>query len=171
MSFGSARKRKGEVAYLNEQSVTKPSDEKQAEELPLVDSKWVRFGLFLSLLFGIAVYASRYATLKVDGLTRSSSSSSSETKSLSTAASHSSNDPPYAALRGASSLKDQCTVWMAPSSLKGVNGYGIYTTRNLADGESILGHPDGVSVPVWNYRYTKEPEAVERYAWRKVWKN
>lgn len=32
----------------------------------------------------------------------------------------------------------ECSIWMGPSSLPGVNGFGIYTTRNIAWQESIL---------------------------------
>lgn len=40
------------------------------------------------------------------------------------------------------------TIWMAPSSLKGQPGFGIYTTRDIAKKEAILAGPDGPSLPV-----------------------
>jgi hypothetical protein len=54
------------------------------------------------------------------------------------------------------------TIWIAPSSLKGVNGYGIFTTRDLAAGESLLGAPDGVAVPVERYQHPSKPAVRER---------
>eukprot|EP00977_Amphora_coffeiformis_P021426 scaffold9318_cov147-Amphora_coffeaeformis.AAC.5 len=37
---------------------------------------------------------------------------------------------------------------MAPSSLKGHAGLGIYTTRGIAANDSILAAPDGPALPV-----------------------
>jgi hypothetical protein len=51
-----------------------------------------------------------------------------------------------------SSSSSQCTVWMAPSSLKGLHGFGVFTTRPIALGEKVLNGPDGVSIPVEAYR-------------------
>jgi len=78
---------------------------------------------------------------------------------------------PYASTSEASSTlpgeEKECTVWIAPSSLRGVNGYGIFTTRDIRKGESILGAPDGVGIPVGSYHYNEEPKARERRLWRK----
>lgn len=46
-------------------------------------------------------------------------------------------------------MKQQsCTIWMAPSSLPGNSGWGVYTTRDLGPGESLLGYADGVAITV-----------------------
>jgi len=50
-------------------------------------------------------------------------------------------------------------------------GYGIYTTRFLKDGESILGAPDGVGIPVEAQNDWEEPKALERKQWHNVWGN
>lgn len=42
----------------------------------------------------------------------------------------------------------QCNIWMAPSSLKGLDGYGIFTTRDIKKGTSIFPESDGPSIPV-----------------------
>lgn len=34
--------------------------------------------------------------------------------------------------------EDECGIWLAPSSLKGHPGFGIYTTRDIGKTESIL---------------------------------
>lgn len=49
---------------------------------------------------------------------------------------------------GTTTEESECTVWIAPSSLKGVNGYGVFTTRDIQKGEPILGAPDGLGVIV-----------------------
>lgn len=63
------------------------------------------------------------------------------------------------------------TVWMAPSSLKGFAGYGVFTTRDLREGESILGQPDGVAIPVETKWESTAPKQTERRAWWNVWGN
>ncbi|GKY93853.1 hypothetical protein MPSEU_000352200 [Mayamaea pseudoterrestris] len=67
----------------------------------------------------------------------------------------------------------QCTVWIAPSSLKGVNGYGTFTTRDLHEGERILPSHDGLGVPIESYLYDDDnvPFAKARSNWIRVWKN
>lgn len=44
---------------------------------------------------------------------------------------------------------------MAPSSLKGVQGFGIYTTRDIQQNEPLLqaNVPDGPSIPVIDYHH------------------
>ena len=57
---------------------------------------------------------------------------------------------------------------MAPSSLKGHVGLGIYTTRNMVARDSILAAPDGPSVPVIDTdRVSQQYETIKR-AWHKV---
>lgn len=61
---------------------------------------------------------------------------------------------------------------MAPSSLKGFAGYGTFTTRDLAQEESILGTADGVAIPVetkWDKH--SSPKLDERKAWWSIWGN
>lgn len=58
---------------------------------------------------------------------------------------------------------------MAPTSLKGVNGYGLYTTRDLAAGESILGAPDGLAIPVHLYAHPSLPPVPERRQFLDLW--
>jgi len=41
---------------------------------------------------------------------------------------------------------------MAPSSVKGLKGYGIFTTRDIDTGSNILSAPDSPSIPVLDYR-------------------
>lgn len=59
----------------------------------------------------------------------------------------------------------ECTIWIAPSSLKGVDGYGIFTTRDLQAGESILGGPDGLAITLENLSH----QAPAHNQWRRVW--
>lgn len=40
---------------------------------------------------------------------------------------------------------------MAPSGVKGLKGYGIFTTRDIDEGDSILSGPDSPSIPVHDY--------------------
>lgn len=61
------------------------------------------------------------------------------------------------------------TVWIAPSSIKGHSGYGIYTTRHLDVSELILGGPDGVAIPIATNRHRDKVFAQERADWHRVW--
>jgi hypothetical protein len=65
-------------------------------------------------------------------------------------------------------IHEKCTVWMAASSIKGLQGYGVFVTRDLVKGEPILGVPDGISVPIIGY-HQRRSEAKE--AWISVWDN
>ena len=69
-------------------------------------------------------------------------------------------------------VPSQCTVWMAPSSLIGVQGFGIFTTRDIPANGHILKAPDGVSVPIEAYSQ-KVPKDVEPWKkdWIRVWDN
>jgi hypothetical protein len=51
---------------------------------------------------------------------------------------------------------------MAPSSVRGLNGYGLFTTRHLKAGESILGRPDGLAVPFEPYQHPDLPPRGDR---------
>ena len=65
----------------------------------------------------------------------------------------------------------QCSIWMAPSGVKGLKGYGIYTTRDIGKGESILSAPDSPSIPILDYREV-DSEAVDQWVkvfWEYVW--
>lgn len=63
------------------------------------------------------------------------------------------------------------TVWIAPSSLKGFAGYGVFTTRDLDKDESILGIPDGVAIPIETDWDDHTPKVKERHDWWEVWGN
>ena len=61
------------------------------------------------------------------------------------------------------------TIFVAPSSLKGNPGYGIYTTRDLWKGEKILGGPDGLSIPVESYQQLAIPKGQLKSKWIELW--
>jgi hypothetical protein len=61
------------------------------------------------------------------------------------------------------------SVWIAASSLKGFAGYGVFTTRDLAAGDAIIGRPDGVAIPVETAYDPAAPKAAERNQWLHVW--
>ena len=63
------------------------------------------------------------------------------------------------------------SVWIAPSSLKGFAGYGVFTTRPLAKGEHIIGRPDGVAIPVETDWDRRAPLQKERRNWSHMWGN
>ena len=68
------------------------------------------------------------------------------------------------------------TVWIAQSSIKGLQGYGVFTTRDLERDEHILGVPDGVSIPITGYWQRHEEKgsaaaAKAKDAWMAVWDN
>jgi hypothetical protein len=43
------------------------------------------------------------------------------------------------------------SIYMAPSSVHGLDGMGIYTTEALSDGDELLSAYDGPSIPVLDY--------------------
>lgn len=56
---------------------------------------------------------------------------------------------------------------MAPSSLPGESsGYGVFVTRDLRPGESILGAPDGVGIPLMFNHRSSDPNANASKQWR-----
>ncbi|KAL7564516.1 hypothetical protein ACA910_017675 [Epithemia clementina (nom. ined.)] len=63
----------------------------------------------------------------------------------------------------------ECSIYVAPSSLKGNPGYGIFTTRNLWKGEKILGGPDGVAIPVEGYNQRDIPKGDLKEHWIRLW--
>lgn len=65
----------------------------------------------------------------------------------------------------------ECTIWMAPSSLKGVPGYGIFTTRDIPALDPVLGGPDGLSVPIEAYNERSGGNGAAKDAWINVWDN
>ena len=61
---------------------------------------------------------------------------------------------------------DPCTIWMAPSSVKGLDGYGIFTTRSIQTGSQMLsGGPDGPSIPVVDYIRGPWTKTMNEYWW------
>ncbi|KAL7564582.1 hypothetical protein ACA910_017928 [Epithemia clementina (nom. ined.)] len=72
--------------------------------------------------------------------------------------------------KGTSGAKEtECTIYVAPSSLKGNPGYGIFTTRNVWKGEKILGGPDGVAIPVEGYDQLDVPKGDLKKQWIQLW--
>lgn len=65
----------------------------------------------------------------------------------------------------------QCQIFLAPSSLKGHTGFGIYTTRDISKHESILAGPDGPSIPVVDYEDGPTSMKKVRKKWIHVWDN
>ena len=65
----------------------------------------------------------------------------------------------------------QCTVWMAPSSLLGHPGFGLFTTRDMAKNELVLGGPDGISIPIEAYHQYRGSGEQNKHkkAWIAVW--
>ena len=66
--------------------------------------------------------------------------------------------------------QQQCGIWMAPSSLRPFPGYGIFTTRDIDKGDSILGAPDAVSIPLHDMRRKNEHNPLYRER-RRLWRN
>lgn len=60
-----------------------------------------------------------------------------------------------------------CTIYMAPSSLKGNGGNGIFTTRDIARGSTMLSGPDGPSIPVVDYRSGRWTKTWNEYWWQR----
>lgn len=63
------------------------------------------------------------------------------------------------------------SVWIAPSSLKGFAGYGVFTTRDLDKGEHIIGRPDGVAIPVETSWDRSAPKKFARNNFSNMWGN
>ncbi len=61
--------------------------------------------------------------------------------------------------------EDPCTIWMAPSSVKGLDGYGIFTTRSIKAGSKMLPGPDGPSIPVIDYVRGPWTKTMNEYWW------
>lgn len=61
------------------------------------------------------------------------------------------------------------TVWLAPSSIRGVDGYGVFTTRDMKSGDEIVGADLGI--PITHYGYDGEPKVGPRRLWKHVWDN
>ncbi|CAB9507051.1 Guanylate cyclase [Seminavis robusta] len=67
-------------------------------------------------------------------------------------------------------VKKECSIFMAPSSLKGLQGYGIFTTRDIDELESILQAPDGPSIVVTDFRTQQNKnESKEMVDFRRHW--
>jgi hypothetical protein len=63
---------------------------------------------------------------------------------------------------------DGCRIYMAPSSLTGSSGFGVYTTRPVNKGERFLNGPDGPNIPVLDFIFPpnlKDSLEKERNAW------
>ena len=62
------------------------------------------------------------------------------------------------------SARDDCSIFMAPASMKGNSGYGLYTTRDVSRGEQFLTAPDSPSIPVLDYGSEYAPTESEAKA-------
>lgn len=63
--------------------------------------------------------------------------------------------------------RKRCRIYMAPTSLKNMDGFGIYTTEALAAGDFFLTKADGPSITVPDYGYyphDEDPLEAERAA-------
>jgi len=60
---------------------------------------------------------------------------------------------------------------MAPSSLIGNPGFGIFVTRDLQRNEKVLNGPDGISIPIVAYLQLSVPKGHLKKAWIAVWDN
>jgi hypothetical protein len=58
-----------------------------------------------------------------------------------------------------------CSIYMAPASAHGNNGYGIYTTRPVRRGEAFLQGPDVPSIPILDYWLSSEDHATTTAAY------
>lgn len=54
---------------------------------------------------------------------------------------------------------------MAPSSLKGLDGYGIFTTRDIEAGSNMLSGQDGPSIPVFDHTHGPWTKTWNEYWW------
>lgn len=54
---------------------------------------------------------------------------------------------------------------MAPSSLKELDGYGIFTTRNIEAESKMLSGPDGPSIPVIDWVHGPWTKTMNEYWW------
>jgi hypothetical protein len=62
--------------------------------------------------------------------------------------------------------RDTCRIYMAPSSVKGVIGYGVYTTQPISQGELFLNGPDGPDILVTDFDYfPNDSLGFARSAW------
>jgi len=59
----------------------------------------------------------------------------------------------------------QCGIYMAPSSIKGLDGYGVFTTRDIEKDTSIFSEPDGPSIPVVDYNRGDWMSTWDEYLW------
>jgi len=69
-----------------------------------------------------------------------------------------------------SSEDQQCTIWLAASSLKGHPGMGVFTTRDIRKASLVIPKGDGIAIPLYGvHRNTKEPNEKERSQMMEVW--
>jgi len=65
----------------------------------------------------------------------------------------------------------RCRIYMAPTSGKGMTGFGIYTTQPIREGEAFLQGPDGPSIPVFDYQNMPDSNEKGRKTWIDVFDN
>lgn len=65
--------------------------------------------------------------------------------------------------------ENTCTVYMAPSSVHGIESMGIYTTKNLSKRSSIINAVDGLSIPVYGAWASNGHESKKMQEARNSW--
>jgi len=65
----------------------------------------------------------------------------------------------------------QCTIWLAASSLKGHPGMGVFTTRDISAGSKVIPKGDGIAIPLYGVhrQNAKEPNDKEKRQMMNVW--
>jgi hypothetical protein len=63
------------------------------------------------------------------------------------------------------------TIYMAPSSIKGIDGMGMFTIENMKKGQYFLSSYDGPSIPILNFKFMGQGEdslSEDRERWTKL---
>lgn len=61
-------------------------------------------------------------------------------------------------------MTDECRIYWAPSSIKGVAGMGLFTVAHYQIDDFLLNSPDGPSIPVIDYM-NHEPNSIAHKQW------
>jgi hypothetical protein len=63
------------------------------------------------------------------------------------------------------------TIYMAPSSIKGIDGMGLFTIEDMKKGQYFLSSYDGPSIPILNFKFIGQGEdslSEDRERWIKL---
>lgn len=60
------------------------------------------------------------------------------------------------------------SIYLAPSSVTGNPGLGLYTTRDIRKGENVLRARDSISIPIFDLE--RGPASTMRYQWFNLFK-